>query len=92
MPNHQRDPQNHVRRSQLQQTRANVHYQEILPPASCKVFLNIGIPNAYHWISDYPFRKQALSPYLLTEDTNARNQTSDQTGNNSPNNTNNSNI
>lgn len=52
-------------RPQTAQFRPNAHYQDVLPPSPCNVCLNIGIPNAYHWVQVCPFRQQRLDPQQI---------------------------
>lgn len=70
--------------SHIPQTKPNLHYQATLFLVPCRVCLNIGIPNAHHWVSNCPFKRQTLNPSLLTQNTNIRTQVPDQAGNNSP--------
>lgn len=66
-PTQPRNPQNNFRSVQTVQQRLDLHYQATLPPTPCHVCLNLGIPNAYHWIRDCPFRKQTLKAASLTQ-------------------------
>lgn len=69
-------------RPQNTQFRPNVHYQDVLPPSPCRVCLNIGIPNAYHWVQNCPFRQQMLDPrqFQFIQNTNEESPNVSQTG------------
>lgn len=74
----------------------NIHYQGTLPPAPCRVCLNIGIPHAFHWVQNCPFRNQMLNPpqfVNFSQQNNASKEpTLDQNSSNSTLSTNNSGI
>lgn len=77
-------PQNNTN---TQTSRPSVHFQESFPPSPCWVCLNVGIPNAYHWVRNCPFRNETLNPNqfssISTQDTSEQSQNFDQSNSNS---------
>lgn len=81
-PNQMRNPPTFVRPTYTNTPRFSSHHSDTTSPAPCRVCASIGIPQAYHWVQNCPFKNQILTSPKLTTQPNMNVGTQDQTGNN----------